>query len=709
MQHTSYCRLCPAACGVIVDVDDNDGSISITGDSEHALTRGFTCVKGRHLGSFVTDPNRLTTSRRRRADGGHEPVDIDTAIDEIASRLTDIIAEHGPDAVAFYSGTQASMASLTNPFAIAFWRTLNSTKNFSSMTVDQSAKWVTEARLGRWAAGGQRFADADVWMLVGTNPLISMQGGYFTGFPIHDGMRRLLAEKRRGLKLIVVDPRRTELATRADIHLQIIPGTDAALFAGIIRHILATRREDREFCERWAPGLDDLRVAVEPFTLELTAASCGVSIDDLTAAIDMFASGRIGMATAGTGPDMGPDANLAEHLIQTLNIVCGRLPRAGDPLAGVSVLGSGKPLPAEVLAPNRTWERGYKNRFGYGLLYGQLPVAVLADEITADGPDRVRALIVNGGNPAAALPGQDRVVEALGQLELLVTVDPFMSETAQLAHYVIAPVVHLERPDTTRAYETLMDVPFGQYTPAIVPRPDGVIDDWEFYLRLAWAMGRTMSVAGRDYPPGSPMPTTDEVLASFAARARVPLEEIRAAPHGKVFEELPPVHAAPESENASATFDVAPSDVVAEIAATAAALAQGDRRERPLLLIVRRAKNVMNSTGKQVAGLARDPQNPCHGHPDDLAELGLRAGQEIVIESDHGAIEAVIEADATLRRGVVSMSHSFGGLPGTDDDPKRFGSNINRILTMDSDIQPISAMPLMTAVPVTIRALVAAG
>ncbi|MGE0309722.1 MAG: molybdopterin dinucleotide binding domain-containing protein, partial [Acidimicrobiia bacterium] len=251
--------------------------------------------------------------------------------------------------------------------------------------------------------------------------------------------------------------------------------------------------------------------------------------------------------------------------------------------------------------------------------------------------------------------------------------------------------------------------PFGQYTPAIVPRPDGVIDDWEFYLRLAWAMGRTMSVAGRDYPPGSPMPTTDEVLASFAARARVPLEEIRAAPHGKVFEELPPVHAAPESENASATFDVAPSDVVAEIAATAAALAQGDRRERPLLLIVRRAKNVMNSTGKQVAGLARDPQNPCHGHPDDLAELGLRAGQEIVIESDHGAIEAVIEADATLRRGVVSMSHSFGGLPGTDDDPKRFGSNINRILTMDSDIQPISAMPLMTAVPVTIRALVAAG
>src|ERR1700722_3111132 len=152
------------------------------------------------------------------------------------------------------------------------------------MTVDQSAKWVTEGRLGRWAAGGQRFADADVWMLVGTNPLVTMQGGYFTGFPIHDGLRRLAEEKRRGLQLVVVDPRRTELATRADIHLQLIPGTDALLFAGMLRVLLSEDLIDREFCVRWVPGLDDLRRALAPFTPEHTATTCGGPPEDLMGA-----------------------------------------------------------------------------------------------------------------------------------------------------------------------------------------------------------------------------------------------------------------------------------------------------------------------------------------------------------------------------------------------------------------------------------------
>ena len=152
--------------------------------------------QGPPLADFHTDPARLRQSLRRIPDGAHEPVRADTAIAEIAARLTDIIAEHGPESVALYTGTSAAMASLTLPFTLAFWRTIGSSRKFSSMSVDQSAKWVAEHRLGRWAAGGQRFADADVWMFVGTNPLISMQGGYFTGFPIHDGMRRLQQELR---------------------------------------------------------------------------------------------------------------------------------------------------------------------------------------------------------------------------------------------------------------------------------------------------------------------------------------------------------------------------------------------------------------------------------------------------------------------------------------------------------------------------------
>jgi anaerobic selenocysteine-containing dehydrogenase len=698
---TTYCRICPATCGLVVDLDG--GSVTkVHGDEDNALTRGFTCTKGRHIGDFVSDPARLRSSQRRTSAGSFEAVAIDTAIAEMAARLTDIIEAHGPDAVALYTGTQAAMASLTLPFTLAFWKTLGSRKRFSSMTVDQAAKWVTEARLGRWAAGAQRFADADVWMLVGTNPLVSMQGGYFTGFPIHDGLRRLDEERRRGLKLIVVDPRRTELAARADVHLQIVPGTDATLFAAILHLLIAEGLVDTEFCRRWVPGLDDLRVAVAPFTPTRTAAVCGVTEADLLLAARTFGAARRGMVTSGTGPDMGPFANLAEHLIQTVNVVCGRFPRAGEPMAGTATLGSAKALPAQVVGPDRHWESGYRSRTGYGPLNGELPAVTLPDEILHDGHDRIRALIVSGGNPAVAVPGKARMVEALGSLELLVTIDPFLSETAQLAHYVIAPVGHLERPDTTRSYEGLMDRPFAQYTPAVVAPPPDVIDDWELFVRLAGAMGRTLQVAGREYAPGAPLPPTDDVLASFAGRGRASLDEVKRHPHGVVFTELEPVRAAEPRADATGTFDVAPADVVAELAPLGARLSQPAPADDRLLLVVRRTKEVMNSTGTQLARLMREPRNPCHLHPDDLARLGLAPGAAVAVTSDHGSIRTVAAADATLRVGVASMTHGFGG-PG-DVDPPGQGASTNRLLSAARDLQPISGMPLMTAVPVTVTA-----
>lgn len=700
---TTYCRLCPAACGLVVELDEHGDVTHVKGDEQHALTRGFTCTKGRHIAEFHRAPNRLRTSQRRTADGGFEPITPEVAIAEIASRLQDIIAEHGPDAVALYTGTQAAMASLTLPFTLGFWKALGSQRKFSSMTVDQAAKWVADARMGRWAAGQQRFADADVWMLVGTNPLISMQGGGFTAFPIHDGLRRLDEERKRGLQLIVVDPRRTELATRADIHLQLIPGTDALLFAAIIRTLLDEGLHDHEFCTRWAPGLDALRAAVAPFTPEAVAERCGVAATDIVRAARVFGRARSGMVTSGTGPDMGPDAELAEHLLQAVNVVCGRFPREGDALAGTATLGSAKALPAQAISPDRHWERATAGATGFHMLNGELPAVSLPDEILTDSPTRIRALIVSGGNPAVAVPGKARMTEAFAALDLLVTVDPFMSETAALADYVIAPVVHLERPDTTRSYEGLMDRPFAQYTAPVVTAPDGVIDDWEFFVRLAGALGRPMKVAGRDYLPGEPMPSTDDVLASFAGRGRVSFAEVKAAPHGRMFETLEPVRATAPTPDASGAFDVAPADVVAELQALAEHLLRPHLDDGRLLLVVRRVKEVMNSTGTQLPALVRTPPNPCHVHPDDLARLGLADGAEVTVTSDHGRVTTWVRADATLRPGVASMTHGFGGAG--DRDPHGAGASTNRLLSATADLQPISGMPLMSAVPVALAAV----
>ena len=128
------------------------------------------------------------------------------------------------------------------------------------------------------------------------------------------------------------------------------------------------------------------------------------------------------------------------------------------------------------------------------------------------------------------------------------------------------------------------------------------------------------------------------------------------------------------------------------------------QRDRPFQLIVRRTRETMNSLGRRLPGLPRAPVNPCHIHPDDLAALGARPGAWLTLTSDHGTIETVAEPDATLRRGVLAVTHGFGGLPGVDDDPLRYGSNPARLLSLTSELQSINLMPMMTAVPVAVVA-----
>lgn len=684
---------------------ENGRVTRIQGDRDHPLSSGFTCPKGRHWGDMHHDPQRFVNSQRRAPDGDLTPVPVTTAIEEIAGRLTAIIDEHGPDSVAFFIGTQAYTATLTFPFANAWQRALGTHKNFSTNTIDQSAKFVAAERLGSWRGGRQRFEDSDVWLLAGSNPLVSMQGGEVSGIPVHGGPRRLRAAQDNGMTFIVVDPRRSETAARADIHLQLVPGTDAMLYAGLIREILTNGWHDREFCDEYADHLADLGRAVEAATPERVAAATGLDADELRSAAAAFGCAERGMATSGTGANMGPQANLAEHLLEALNVICGRFPRAGDRAAGGRLIGDAKPGGAAVREPSRPWERGFRSRVGsHGMLYGnQLPTGLLPDEILSPGPDRVRALVVCGGNPAACIPDQERTVDALRSLDLLVTVDPYPSETARLADYVIAPTLGLERADHTRPNESWFSDDFGQWTDPVLPRPEGVIEDWEFWLRLGQAMRYTLRIGSREYTPDTPVPSAEDVLISFGHRSRIPLDEIRSHPHGIVWDDPEPATVQPSE--AGGLFRLLPADVADELAAMFAA---ADRPvERGFFLTVRRIKETMNTLGRRIPSLDAGA-NPLHVHPDDAAALGVAEGDAVTVTSDHGQVRARVRIDRAHRPGTVSITHCYGDLPGADDDPDSVGANPARLLSHTVGVQPISAMPQMTAVRVDVAPIAAA-
>lgn len=477
--HPSVCRFCHAGCAVLVDIDEQGAPVRVRGDKDNPVYGGFTCEKGRQLPAQHRHPDRLLQSMRRRPDGTHEPVASSMAMDEVAAKLAAIVAEHGPRSVAVYTGTCASRNPAARPMLTAFMNAIGSPMRFDSNTIDQPGKAVAAAMLGTWGAPAQGFDGCDVALLIGGNPFVALSGG----IPNPDPVRRVREARARGMQLLVIDPRRTETAAAADLHLQCMPGEDHAIVAGLLHVILRDELHDHDFVDRWVGGIGALRAALAPFTPEYVASRAGLSPTEIVDCARRFARARRGVATSGTGPSLaGRGSTLLEYLVMVLNVVCGRFLREGEPVWNPGVLLPAVPHTAQVNSPRQAYGYGEQLRVrGLTDAACGLSTAALADEILLEGPGQVRALLCLGGNPAAAWPDHAKTVAAMEQLELLVTFDIKMSATAQLADYVIAPKLTLEIPGSTYTSESMfhyavgfgLPVPYAQYTTAVASVPDG--------------------------------------------------------------------------------------------------------------------------------------------------------------------------------------------------------------------------------------------
>ncbi len=702
----SFCRTCMGHCGVVVSVDDEDQLVGVRADRDDPQTLGFACFKGLQAVEAHNGPARILHPLKRQADGTFARIDFDTALDEIAATIRAIIDADGPEAIAGYRGGGAFFNASACTLLEDFLRAVGTPKLFSSVTIDQSAKMVAPGRLGIWPPGIDPFHLSDVTMVIGGNPLVSI-----TNLDLRNPVKRLKEAKARGFKLIVIDPRLTETARFADIFLQPLPGEDCTILAGMLRLILAHGWEDKEFCAQHVADLTALKTAVEPFTPEYVARRADIPVDKLLQATEAFAQAKRGPAVSATGPNMSPHGNLAEHLIGCLNIVCGRYVREGERIENPGVIYPRYPRPAQVIPASRSWEKGAKSRIGdYGILGGEMMTGIMADEILEPGPGRVRAMIVHGGNPVSSVPDQRKVVKALSALDLLVSLEPYMTPTAKLSHYILPPKLQYERPDLPLwLYEMLLyPIPFTRYSEAVAKPPPGaeVSDEVEVFWGLTKRLGLQMTIAG--VPVGMDAPPSVEDSLKIAARhAPVPWEEIKAQPRGAVFEGEPQ-YAAPADPATAGKFTLADADIVAEIAEVAAEkTAPGKIASNGQLfthrLASRRHRDRFNSTGNLLSGVKkRVPYNVAYLSPDDMAEKAIETGDWVELISDSGSVRAIAESDETLRTGVVSLIHGFGDLP-DNSDYLTDGVSTNLLISTDRDLQTINAMPRMSGIPVNIR------
>ena len=710
----SFCRICLAHCGTKLTINAANEIVRIAGDPDNPLSRGYACFKGLTAGEVQHHRERQLHASRREADGSLTRIPVEQALDEIAAKLRHLVDRDGPDSVALFSGTVSN--STAYPMQRGFMQAIGSRQFFSALTIDQSAKLVSLGRLGGWAGGSHELEDMDVLLLFGSNPLVSHSA---IGTLTYDPVRRLKTAKARGLKLITIDPRLTETAHFADLALQPYPGHDPAIAAGLIRLILAEGWEDGDFCRRYVgeEGMRRLQVAVAPFDPERVEADAGLEPGSLRAVAEMFArDGRCGVTYVATGPSMAPYSNLTQHMVDLLNVVCGRFPRAGDPVGRSNVQGPPMSCVEQVIAPVRLWESAPPSRIrGAGMFYGERLSGTLADEILTPGKDRIRALIVDGGNPALSLPDQKKTMKALSSLELLVSIDPWITTTSALAHYILPPLLQYERSDLSIDFPGFAFWPgsWVQYTPAIVPPPPGseLVDDWYILWSLAKRLGTPIDFAGKGLLPFDEAPDTDAILAHKLRGAQVSLEEAKPHPHGLYLDlDLGVVQPPPPGD--TTRFDVMPDDVADELAAFFERQA-GRRRVRedgsyPFLLSTRRLRDVMNSTGAQLDSIRkRTPYNPAFLNGADMTALGVSEGDLVEVSSAHGQAAFVAARDDKLRPGVVAASHSWGAAPGSNTDPREpgVGACVNLLVDSDDNVETINAMPHFSAVPVRVRPL----
>jgi anaerobic selenocysteine-containing dehydrogenase len=700
--HKSFCRFCHAVCDIEVDVEDGR-VVAVRGDRDHVVSQGYLCVKGRELPAQHAHPSRLRGAKRRTADGTFVDVASETALDEVAERLSALIARDGPGAIAVYSGTHGLFGS-GKPLVIAWANAIGTHWYLTPNTIDQPSQQTAWARHGSWDAGVQRFADADVMLFVGNNPGVSAfsRDG---GPPYANAFKHLRDARRRGMKIIAIDPRRTELARSADLHLQVRPGEDPTLLAGMVRVILEEELHDREFVAAHLEGVDALRAAVADYTPAYVAARTDVPAALMTAAARLFAAGPKGTAMTCTGVNMAPRPDVTQHLVVVLNSLCGRFARAGDPVRNPGVLKPPRPWRAEVQPPRDLWGTGPRSRFrDLGRFGIEMPINVFADEVLTPGEGQIKALICVGGNPAVAFPDQRRVVAALRALELTVVLDVTMTATARLADYVFGCKLSLEKPGTSRTAEGQLDVPFAQYTPAILDPDFDVIEEWEFFWGLAHRM-RTPLQLEQGPLDIDRKPTSDEYLDLTHRGSRVPLDEVRKHPGGRVFEPDRPVYVEQARREAAAErMNAAPPVVIEQLRAIRAESPPDGRFSHRL--VSRRMLDVYNSTGEGLPGLRRRyAYNPAFMHPADLDRIGVRPGDLVRIDSDHDFIYGVAQATTDVRPGVVSMAHARGGEPELDGRVRTIGSSTARLVSVERDFEPISGIPRQSAIPVNVRAL----
>ena len=712
------CVLCAQNCGLELEVENNR-IVKVKADKSNAKSEGYICRKGMNVAYHQHNADRLKYPLKKVGDN-FEQISWDQAIDEIAAKLKGIIGQYGPRSFA-YMGGGGQGCHFEAAFGVRLLRGLGSQYQYSALAQEfAGAFWVCGRTHGRqYLHDGPDVNNTDVLLILGWN---GMQSHQIPQAPRQ--LQRLSKDKDK--VLIVVDPRLSETAKLADIHLPIRPGTDALLLKAMISLILKEGWENKDYLASRTSGFDQIKSYFENFDARAAVKTCGLDFDQVREVAKLYAT-RKSSLRYDLGIFMNRHSGLNSYLIVILQSICGRLCAPG----GNVINGHLMPIGSHTDERDpKVWRTVATNSFP---VCGSFPPNVMPEEILSDHPERLRAVFVSQSNPLRSYADTTAYEKAFQRLDLLVTAELAMTETAALSHYVLPSRSGYESWDGTFFPLTYPGIYFQMRRPIIEPEGEP-LELGEIHLRLADKLGlippipdalyqaavESRTAFGKalmEYAVTEPramkaMPfilgkTLGKALGSVhlaalwgmlqvapkslyknAIRAGYKsgptlgeeiFQQILDHPEGVWVGQIDPENNFAEIKTEDGRINLHIPELLDELQSIDAAREEAALalpQQFPLVLMAGRHTSMNANTlmrnpswneGKRACTVAM--------HPDDAAALNLKDGQQVRVTTEAGSEELELEVTDTAHKGHVAIPHGFGMVY----DGRKFGANVNRL------------------------------
>ena len=733
------CVLCGQNCGLEVTTEGSK-IIKVRGDKENPRSKGYVCRKGASIAYFQNNPERLKFPLKR-VGSRFERISWDQALDEIAAKLKEVVQTHGPRSIA-YMGGGGQGCHFEAAFGVRFLHGLGSKNHYSPLAQELTGFfWVSGKAFGRqYMHSFPDIQGSDLLVFWGANPMVSHD---IPNTPV------VLRNKKKdpGFLLAVVDPRVTETAKLADIHLRLRPGTDALLFKAMIKILLTEGLVAKDYLATRVDGFEAIRGWFDNIDVKDNCRVCGLDVNAVQEFTRLFATRKTAMRSD-LGILMGRHSTLNSYLELILLTLTGRIGVKGGNVFLGHLMPMGSHTPEEDPG---TWKTVMTN---IPLIMGVFPPNVMPEEIDNDLPQRIRSLIVSGSNPLRSYADTKAYERAFAKLDLLVTIEVAMSETAVLSHYVLPAKSGYEKWDGTFFQWHYPEYYFDMRRPVVETNGEqveeatifiglaerlGMIPDYPSKLRELAGDRPRFGLALMEYIRSNPKagPWLPYILAKTLGEE---LGSKNLATLWGLLARFPMMHS---EEVARAGYQVGPmtgEEIFRKILETPGGVKIGVvNTENNFSLVKTPDKKIhvhfpeMESWVKEVTSAAeeiqlvnkdyplvlmagnhmemvantimRDPawnegRRPCtmRIHPFDAEELGITDGEEVLIETEAGSARIEAEVTESSHRGQVVIPHGFG----LDHDGETHGANVNR-LAPAKHRDRLAATPLHRYIPCRVR------